>query len=61
MFLTFIGRKSLKLSFTLNYVLKCANDLTNNFKLTCFASEVVQEIEAVPYEKKSFLSPSDTH
>ena len=50
MFLTFIARKSLKLSFSVNYVIKCASDLTNNFKLTRFASEVVQKIEAVPYE-----------
>ena len=35
-FLTFMGSKSLKLSFTLNCVLKRANDLKNNFKSTRF-------------------------
>ena len=46
--LTLMASKSLKLSFTLNYVSKRANDLKNDFKLTCFASEVRQKIEAVP-------------
>ena len=50
MFLTFIANKNLKLFFTLNYVLKRANDLKNDFKLTRFASEVSQKIEAVPRE-----------
>ena len=46
----------MKLSFTLNWVLKCAND----FKLTRFAFNLVQKIEAVPHTWKSFLNPSDT-
>ena len=50
MLLTFIASESLKLSFTLNYVLKRANDLKNDFKLTRFASEVRQKIEAFPGE-----------
>ena len=55
-----MASRNLKLSFTLNYVLKRANDLKNDFKLTRFACEVRQKIEAVPREQKSFLSPSDT-
>ena len=47
LFLTFIASKSLKFSFTLNYVLKRANDLKNDFKLTRFPSEVRQKTEAV--------------
>ena len=38
---------SLKLSFTLSYVLKRAND-NNDFKLSRFAFEVCQKFEAVP-------------
>ena len=37
-FLAFIARKSLKLSFTLNCVLKRVSDLKNDFKLIRFAS-----------------------
>ena len=48
LFLTFIASKNLKLFFTLNYVLKRANDLKNNFKLTRFAFEERQKCEAVP-------------
>ena len=40
MFLTFIASESLKLSYTLNYVIKRANDLKNSYKLTRFAFEV---------------------
>ena len=50
LFQAFIASKSLKLSFTLDYVLKRANDLKNDFKLTRFASEVRQKFEAVPHE-----------
>ena len=50
MFLTFIVSKNLKLLFTLNYVLKRANYLKNDFKLTRFAFEVRQKFEAVPRE-----------
>ena len=50
MFLTFTASKSLKLSFTLNCVLKRANSLKNDFKLTRFALEVRQKFEAVPRE-----------
>ena len=51
LFLTFIASKNLKLFFTLNYVLKCANDFKTIFKkLTRFAFEVGQKFEAVPRE-----------
>jgi len=46
---------SLKLSFTLSYVLKRAND-NSDFKLTRFAFE----FEAVPREQTSFPNASDT-
>ena len=46
---------SLKLSFTLSYVLKRAND-NSDFKLTRFAFE----FEAVPREQTSFPNPSGT-
>ena len=47
LFLAFIASKNLKLFFTLNYVLKRAN---NDFKLNRFAFEVRQKFEAVPRE-----------
>ena len=50
LFWTFIASKNLKLFFTLNYVLKRANDLKNDFKLARFAFEVRQKFEAVPRE-----------
>ena len=59
-FLTFIAIKSLKLSFTLNCILKRANDLKNDFKLTRFAFGVRQKFEAVTRELNSFLTASDT-
>ena len=46
-FLTFIASKSLKLSFTINCLLKRAND---DLKLTGFAFEVRQKFEAVSRE-----------
>ena len=49
----------LKLSFTLNCVLKRVNDLTD-FKLTRFAFDLVQKFEAVPHEWESFPNPSGT-
>ena len=50
LFLTFIASKSLKLFFTLNYVLKRANDFKTDFKLTRFAFQRRQKFEAVPRE-----------
>ena len=50
LFLTFMASKNLKLFFTLNYVLKRANDLKKDFKLTRFAFKVRQKFEAVPRE-----------
>ena len=52
--------KGLKLSFTLNCVLKRANDLKNDFKLIHFAFDLLQKFEAVPYRLKSFPNSSDT-
>ena len=48
-FLTLIANKSLKLSFALNCVLKCGNELKAFF----FAFEVRQKFVAVPCEWKS--------
>lgn len=45
-FVTFIGSKSLNLSFALNCVLKHANNL-NDFKSTCFVYDVCQKFEAI--------------
>ena len=56
-FSTYEANNSLKLSSTLNCVLKHAND---DFKLTRFAFNQVQKFEAVPHEWKSFPNPSDT-
>ena len=42
--LTFIARKSLKLPFTLNCVLKRASDLKNDFKLIRFAFEKFEAV-----------------
>ena len=50
----------MKQAFTLNCVLKRANDLKNDFKLTRFAFDLVQKFEAVPHEWKSSPNPSDT-
>ena len=50
LFLTFIASKNSNLFFTLNCVLKRANDLKNDFKWTRFAFEVRQKFEAVPGE-----------
>ena len=41
-------RKLTTVSFTLNYVLKRANDSKNNFKLTRFAFDLLQKFEALP-------------
>ena len=50
-FLTFITSKSLKLSFTLNCVLKSAYDFKIEFKLTRFAS-LRQTFKAwIPYDR----------
>ena len=46
--LIYLARKGLKLSFTLNCVLKRANDLKNDFKVTPFAFDLLQKFEAVP-------------
>lgn len=35
------------------------DSLNNNFKLICFAFEVIQKFEAISCEWKSFLNPSD--
>ena len=59
-FLSYIATKSLKLSFTLNCVLKRANDLKYDFKLIRFAFDLLQKFEAFPNEWKSFPNPSDT-
>ena len=50
----------MKQAFTLNCVLKRANDLKNDFKLTRFAFDLVQKFEAVVHEWKSSPNPSDT-
>ena len=60
LFFTFIASKNLKLVFTLTYVLKRANDLKKDFKLTRFAFDLVQKFEAVVHEWKSSPNPSDT-
>ena len=56
-FTTYEANISLKLSFTLN----CANDLKNDFKLTCFAFDLVQKSDAVPREWKSVTNQSNTN
>ena len=48
--LSFYSKYELKTFFTLNYVLKRANDLKKDFKLTRFAFERCQKFEAVPRE-----------
>ena len=48
-FLTYLASKGLKLSFTLNCVLKRANDLKTIFKLTPFAFDLLQKFEAAPH------------
>ena len=50
----------LKLSITLNCVLKRANDLENNFKLTLLAFDLVPKFEAALHEWKSFPNSSGT-
>ena len=46
-----VARESLKLSFTVNYVLiKACWRLKNDFKLTPLAFDVVQKFEAVPHD-----------
>ena len=48
LFSTFIASKNLKHFYNLNYVLKRANELKNDFKLPRFAFEVPQKFEGVP-------------
>ena len=59
-FLTLIASKSLKLSFTLNCVLKSANDLKTISNWFVLLSTCFRNFEAVPHEWKSFQNPSDT-
>ena len=59
-FSTSIANKSLKLSFTLKYVLMCADDLKNDFKLICCAFDLLQKFEAVSHEWKSLPNTLDT-
>ena len=47
--LNYLAGKGLQLSFTLTCVLKRANDLKNDFKLTRFAFDPLQKFEAVPH------------
>ena len=50
--LTYLASKGIKLSFTLNCVLKSANEsLKNDFKLTLFAFDLLQKFEVVPHEQ----------
>ena len=50
MLLNVIASTSLKLYFTLSCVIKRANDLNKDFKLTRFAFEKGKKFEAVPRE-----------
>ena len=47
--LLYLASEGLKLSFTLNCMLKRANDLKTRFKLTPFAFDLLQKFEAVPH------------
>ena len=46
----FYASKNLKHFYNLSYVLKRANELKNDFKLTRFAFEVPQKFQGVPRE-----------
>ena len=46
--LNYLASKELELSFTLNCVVKRANDL-KDFKLTPFAFDLLQKFKAVPH------------
>ena len=59
-FLNFNSNKSLKLSFTLNCVLKRANDLKTISNWFVLLSTCFWNFEAVPHEWKSFPNPSDS-
>ena len=59
-FSTYEENNSLKLSFTLNCVLKRVNDLKTTSILLVFAFDLVQKFEAVPHEWRSFPNPSAT-
>ena len=50
LFLTFIASKNLKHFYTLNYVLKRANDLKTISDWLVSAFEVGQKFEAIPRE-----------
>ena len=45
----YLASKGLQLPFALNCLLKRANDLKNDFKLTPFTFELFQKFEVVPH------------